>query len=153
MGPALGSDCRGLVVPTVVTQGHLFGFTCLFGLAFFNLGDVVFPRHWTSLSQLPLSSAKILPLTSLPLIGHRDPGCLSSSLLHPQQLTLSSAAWDGCRHPDFSSFSLCTSSSEGVRPAARGQEDQGSKNSVSFPLPVDQVSSADLKGILFLYLC
>ena len=91
MGLALGSDCRDLVVPIVVTQGHLFGFTSLFGLFFFffYLGDVVFPRYWTSLSQLPLSSAKMLPLTSLPLIGHRDPGCPTRCLL--LQLSLPTA--------------------------------------------------------------
>ena len=49
MGPELGSDCRNLVVPMVVTQGHLFGFVWSF-FFFLILGDVAFPRCRNSLS-------------------------------------------------------------------------------------------------------
>ena len=49
MGPELGSDCRNLVGPMVVTQGHLFGFVWYF-FFFLILGDVAFPRCRNSLS-------------------------------------------------------------------------------------------------------
>ena len=72
-------------------------------------------------SQVLLSPAKMLPLTYLPLTGHRDPGCpthvlFSSSFLHSQKLAPSSTAWDGHCHQDFSSFYCVHSDQKGCCP-------------------------------------
>lgn len=130
MGPELGSDCRNLVVPLVVTQGHLFGFVWSFS---FN------PRR-CCISQVPdlsLSTSFCLLLkrfhfNHLPVIEHRDPGCppwvlVSSSFRLSQELAPSSPAWDGQCH-QISSHSHCTSQSKRVLPASPEQEDPESEN-------------------------
>ena len=157
MGPELGSDCRNFVVPMVVTQGHLFGFVWSF-FFFFN------PRR-CCISQVPelslnilLSPAKTLPLYHLPLIEHRDPGCppTHSLLLQLPSLPRASPVFTCLRWPVSPGFLLILTVYIPVKKGAARLTWSGGPGvqelGVCLSLPLDQVSSEDLKGILFLYL-
>ena len=116
MGPELGSDCRDLVMPIVVTQGiyfDLFGYLVLF----FNPSSWLIRRRCISqvpdlsLSQRPLVSLKCLYLTTCLSLGKgpRLPATRSLLLQLPSLPTASTVfpcPWDGQGHLDFSSFSL-----------------------------------------------
>ena len=128
MGPELGSDCRDLVMPIVVTQGIYFDlFGCL--VLFFNPSSWLIRRRCVSqvpdlsLSQCPLVSLKCLHLTTCRLSlgkGPRLPATHSLLLQLPSLPTASTVfpcPWDGQGHLDFSSLSLTPSSwSEGYCP-------------------------------------
>lgn len=103
MGPALGYNCRDLVMTIVVTYSGTF--VCIYLLDHLDIflipvhgcsGDIDFPRYWTSVSlNIPLFPAEMPPFNLQPFIRHRDPVCfphvlLSPSCLYSQQLALSS---------------------------------------------------------------
>lgn len=135
MGPALGYNCRDLVMTIVVTQGHIVCI-CLITWTFFFFffffipvhgcsGDLDFPRYWTSLS---LSTSLYFLLKCLHLTSSLSLGTETQSVSHmfsspPAAFTPSSRHWLpllGCPvSPDFFSFSLCTPWSEvGLPPCA-----------------------------------
>lgn len=106
MGPALGYNCRDLVMTIVVTQGHIVCI-CLITWTFFFFFSF-YPSSWLfrrsrfpqildlSLSlNIPLFPAEMPPFDLQPFIRHRDPVCfphvlLSPSCLYSQQPTLAS---------------------------------------------------------------
>lgn len=164
MGPELGSDCRDLVLPFVVTQGIYFdSFGCL--VLFLNPSSWLIRRRCVShvpdlsLSQRPLVSLKCLHLPTCLSLGKRDPGFLphilfSSSCLHSQQLALSSPAL-GMARVTWTSPPSHWPLHPGQRGTAHLTWSGGPgvwELRVCFTLPLEQVLSADLKGILFLYL-
>ena len=157
MGPELGSDCRNLVVPMVVTQGHLFGFVWSF-FFFLILGDVAFPRCRNSLSTsfcLLLKHFHFTTCLSLSTETQAAPHT-HSLLLQLPSLPRASPVFTCLRWPVSPGFLLILTVYIPVKKGAARLTWSGGPGVqelwVCLTLPFDQVSSEDLKGILFLYL-
>lgn len=154
MGPELESDCRNLVVPMVVTQGHLFGFVWSF--FFFN------PRRCciSQVLELSLSTSFCLLLKRFHLTTclSLSTGCppTRSVLLQLPSLPRASPVFTCLRRPVSPGFLLiltvCIPVKKGTACLTWSGGPGVQELRVCLTLPLDQVSSEDLKGILFLYL-